>query len=635
VGNVAPRGLFGRSGTTWKPPAAVYARDAGVWKKAKFVYCYDAANNKWQLIWGSLPAAPASATAVWRSPHSVRITITHPAVNSSNSWIVRRSDGSIAATAPVAVGATTIVDDLTPLLSSTVTGNKTLAAYTVEGSDGTVSSAKVSTGTVTWNLDPATVTTAVSYPTATTATVKVSWTPNATYGDPDGWKVWRSDGTWFPTSGVLPGSTRSYDVANQARGVALGFRAVPFTLNAAGAYVQAGNGSTITANSKAVTPVSLSLTAPTTSVNTLRLSWNTGGGTITGYEVQTSTNGTTWAASADDVSPSDWTTTVTGYMRVRALSAGGASDWAQAGPKTPVIDTTPPADAAINALKPEASYGRLVLRFTTPGDADFNGYRVKWKYGLTGAVTNGAWVTANRNTAYGVVVGTFDAGDNVYAGVDVKDDAGNINTGGFAAYLLAASPIVIDPSGDKSGTYAEGVGWRNDAVRALTEIATGYTYPHRNIGCFFYGTQLFDRLSENAASYGRTFTSGHTIEIYRENEGGLTTAVVPRFQTHALTGRSGAPAVGGSGASESQLLGPSMIRSTPVDTSVYTLPATWFDAFRSGTSKGIGFYRGDIGSGGPPWSTGETDSYYMQLGIGGASATAGVINGRLRFNHLG
>ena len=217
--NVSHKGLFGRHAGVWKAPAAIYARQAGAWKKVNFVYAMR--NGVWQLIYASDPVAPATATAAWLAPHSVKVTWTPPAVNSNSSWIVRRSDGSIVATVPV---ATLTVTDSTPLLTSTATGNKTLAAYTVEGTDGSTSSAKVSTNTVTWNLDPATQTNAVSYPSATTSTVKVSWTPNATYGEPDGWKVWEATAGYVSGATPLAGSVRSFDVTAQPRGVQQNYR---------------------------------------------------------------------------------------------------------------------------------------------------------------------------------------------------------------------------------------------------------------------------------------------------------------------------------------------------------------------------------------------------------------------------
>lgn len=315
MGNVAPHGLWARHGNSWKVPTAISARDAGTWKKVAFVWAYK--DGAWKLIWGSAPVAPASVTAAWLKPHSVRITVTPAATNTSAFWIVKRSDGSIVNTVPV---STTVIDDPTPLLASTTAGNKTIGAYTVEGSDGETSSSTVSTNTVTYNLDPASITTSASYPNATTASIDIDWTPNATYGDPDYWGIWRSDGTWITTS--LAGDGVGADTPGQARGVQLGFRAIPMALNTAGATVQAGNATTSTVNSKATTPVSLSLTAPTSPIETLRLTWASGGGTVTAYEVEVSTNGTSWTAHTDDTSPSDWSTAVKGWMRVRATSGG-------------------------------------------------------------------------------------------------------------------------------------------------------------------------------------------------------------------------------------------------------------------------------------------------------------------------
>ena len=615
--NVAPRGLFARLGSTWRPPVQVWARVDQVWKPVEYVWAYR--NGAWQLIWGAGPASPATATATWVAPATVRIDWTPPVTNTNTQWIVRRSDGSIVGTVPV---GTLTITDTRPLLASSTASDSVLAAYTVEGSDGATSSAKLATNTVTWNLAPATVSTAVTYPTSTTATVTVSWTPNATYGAPQGWRVWRSDGTWL--SEVLPGTTTSLVVTGQTRGTLINVRAVPYSQNPDGTWVQAGNATNTPASIKAINPASVALTATTSPISNLRLTWAAPAGSRTGYDIEHSTNGTSWTAEGDAASSTtqrDWgTTTSTGYMRIRTKSDGGESDWVQVGPKAAINDTTGPAASTITSFKPESSYGRMVVRGKWSTTADAAEGQIFYRIGSGSYVSSWGRSNITPGAAFTEVLTTASAGQTVTVLIRTWDEVGNMGTDRTDTYTLVASPGFIDPSGDKSGTFRNGE-WRNDATRAINEIATGWTSGGHNIGCYFYGTQF-------ATLADLTIVTAW-IEYWRENEGGIGGGVQPLFWTHDRTSRSGTPSLSAQGVSESSRLGPAVARTGTTGTS-YTLPAVFMNALKAGSARGIAMYRGYQGSGDP-------DNYYALLSIGGVvgGAPIPITNGRVRFTHLG
>lgn len=609
--NLAGKGIWGvKSDGSYCVPSSIWGvKSDGTYCDAAYAWGVDASGN-YVLIWGKAPAAPATAVAAWVNPHSVKVTWTAPAINTNTHWVVKRSDGSIVATVPV---GTLTVTDPTPLLGSTATGNKTLAAYTVAGSDGTNLSTALATNTVTWNLDPASIAVAVSYPNATTSTVTVSWTPNATYGPPDHWKVYSVDGGGF-VSGELAGTATSFAVTAQPRGVTRSFRAVPFYLSPSGAVAQAGNGTDAVASLKATTPVSLSLTATSSPLSNLRLTWASGGGTVTGYEVQTSTNGSTWAASADDTSPSDFATTVAGYMRVRATSAGGVSDWAQAGPVTPVNDTTPPPAPVITSFKPESSYGRMVVRFTTANVADFGAYRIDTNVN-GGAYTVGSWVTANPNVAVGVVTGTYSAGQTPGVRVYYRDDTGNVSAADTASYALVATPKIVDPTDSATWRVDE---WRTDGVAGSTGVMHGRTSSGENIGCWFYGEAIQDFVSTHDVVSA-------TLDYCRDGSSqGSGSAIQPQVWVHNnATQPAGAPSRD-TGAS---VLGSGVARSGTTGGSA-TLTAAMIDKLAA-SGKGLCIYR----------STSTTDpdnaaSFYMRLYPFGTNS-GGKISGRVTLNHLG
>ena len=278
--NVAPRGLFGRSGAAWKPPANVWARVAGAWKQADYVWAFH--NGGWQLIWARVPAPPPNALLSWIRPSMIHIAWSVPTINPNANWIVRRSDGSIVAT----VGPNTYnVDDTRPLLHSSSTANSSTTPTPSKVSMGSRRPAKAESSDVQlWNLTPRLVDlNTVAYPSASTSTVIAELdAERGSYGDPQGWQVYL-DGYGFVGS-VLPGSARTTSIAGQGRGVQQTWRIIPMTLSPAGAWTQAGNCNPTVSNNAAADPTGVTLTA--VGLNNLRLSWNPPLGSITGWEIQ-------------------------------------------------------------------------------------------------------------------------------------------------------------------------------------------------------------------------------------------------------------------------------------------------------------------------------------------------------------
>jgi hypothetical protein len=595
--NIPPHGLFARHNKTWKGANAIYARDAGVWKPAIAVYAMK--NGVWELIWAASATSPTGVAITYTQGQvNVAITPSTPAI--ADSYNIYRPDGSLAGTIPYGPSPSFVDANPRPLTGS----------YTVFG---VLNGAQAPAGTTSNSLD-LTLQARNLAGVLVGSDVQLTWDP-ALAGSPDSWNVYRVVGgvpqlivsnlivTTYTDTNAAPGADHIYIVQPILSGIA-------------------GTTATINVQSPIGVPTSVTLVASGTS--NLRLSWGApSAGTPTGYEVETSTDGSTWAPHADNVSPSDWaTTTSTGYMRVRALSSGGSSAWVTLGPVAAINDITPPPNATLTSWKPESSYGRMVVRFTTPSAAaapDLNSYLVQQRLAGGAWANVGSWTAAANATTYAVVCTTRSAGQVAEVRVLLRDDNMNENSGVTGSYTLAATPTRIDPSGDKSGTWRN-TAWRNDSSRSTTEIATGWTSSGHNVGCFFYGTTI-------AASVGGKTVVSATIEYYRENEGGLGAAVTPLFWTHALTGRTAAPVPDALGVAEASRTGQGLIRSTPNAVGSFTLPSAFITALQAGTRRGLCMYRGYQGSGDP-------DNYYGLFGIGAVSNN-GKVNGRLTFNHLG
>jgi hypothetical protein len=490
--NVAPRGLFGNVAGAWKSAGGVSAIlvDGGPWTPAKFVYAWCDATNKWEVIWGkdiSVPLTPV-ATYLTDGTTSVKVDWTLPSPNVAYKWRVRRPDGTT-----VGDTASSLITTLTDLTPNTVAGTYKVSGIDQLGNE----SAQVAAPAVVISLQPATATATLSG----TDDMVVAWTTGS-QGQPDGWMVYNvTDAVW--SSGQLAATARSFTATNLGRGKAYVFAVYPFISGWDQVDNRGVNRNTASTGVPADIPTSVALAALSSPLSTLRLTWAAPAtGAITAYEVEHSTNNTTWTAHTDDVSPSDWGTTVAGYMRVRATSPGGSSAWVSKGPVTPINDTTPPTTPVITSFKPESSYGRMVVRFTTAASADINSYRVDYNTD-GGAYVTGSWVACNPSTAIAVVLGkTFVATDIAGVRVYYKDDTGNISAADTATYTLVASPKVLSATDSATWRVDE---WRTDGVSGSTGVMYGWTSTGHNVGCWFYGEALQD------------FVSTHTVtDVYVE-----------------------------------------------------------------------------------------------------------------------
>lgn len=604
--NIAPNGVWGRGqGTSGLPtpmiegvatlPGETTARQViEVWVGRP--------DGTPVIVWSLTAGSPASATASY-TPTAVTVSWVPSTPLIADSYNVRRPDGSLVANVPP--GATSFVDESPLPLSGPYRVFGVLAG--VQSSFGTP------TNTLDLRLQPASVTADVINGGATDQSVTLSWT-QPTLGRPDGWQVFRDGSLVSAHAGTVTSISGVY--APAGANVTYQVRAV---LSGAVSALPA----TVTVGVPPLPPTNVTLTATTDPLSNLRLTWAHAAGGRTGYEIDT------WAApsgpwtSNGPAGPNetvrDWPTEVAGHMRIRSVADGiGVSQWVYAGPTSPINDITPPADATITSYTPEASYGRVVLRFNTPS-ADFYQYAVQRRINGGAIETIVGWTSTGPSTAVAQVIGSYTAGTVVEARVLVRDLALNQRTGPWQTYTLTASPVVIDAV--DSGTWRDGE-LRNDGIRAINEIATGWTGSGHNIGCWYYGNRFVEQLAALSLISG-------TIEYWRENEGGQSSAVQPLMWGIANPDKSVAPTLTDQGMPESNRLGTGVRRSGSPTSGYWSIPATFLGAMRTGAVRGFAAYRGYAGSGDP-------DNYYALLSIAGVpGGNPGRVNGRVIVYHLG
>ena len=360
-------------------------------------------------------------------------------------------------------------------------------------------------------------------------------------------------------------------------------------------------------------------TVPTTTTFTYACtSANIGSGAVAGTAAMTaSTTGTSHLFN-------NLTMTTAYTVGVRTVDTYQAASSLVTANVTTSTDPDPiaPAEATVTSWMPETTYANMVLRFTTPPDADFTQYQVEEAFSPTPtswAVIR-AWTTSTPNTVvppYIVGSRSTKAGQGLLIRISVKDAAGNIKVGTPVTYSLAPETVTVPAT---SGGTWRGT-WRNDSTCALNDVIQGRTTSGENRGCFFYGNALRDALA------GKTFVpAGSFIEYHRRVGEGAATGIQPQLWVHNLTERSGPPSFSNGGATQ---LGSAVAESGTTSGTV-ALPAAMATLLAT-TNYGVGFYRST-----PTTDPNNAASYYMEFGTPGAvGGSPSRTNGLVTIKTLG
>lgn len=379
---------------------------------------------------------------------------------------------------------------------------------------------------------PANVPTSVTAAATTTkGQVKLSWGHPA--GSHTGYEVQANDGSWVNVSDTTSPSYHTFSGSSGSKSM----RVRTLSAGGASAYVTAS-----------ATPVWLYApnvpnnvsVAATSTVGQLKLSWSapTNDSTHdapTSYQVQTSTNNSSWTNRGNQNSPYTYGFGSSGtgarYMRVRATNGAGSSSYVSKS-GTPLWDVTPPALPVITSYKPEASWGRMVLRFTI-NDADTTAYRV-WRDDpdLGPPNWNSGWVTAGKGNHYVVVGAPYDGKPHNFNGayVQVRDTHGNATDyrSCSADYKLVESPIV-----HRAKTAGHTRNGMFDSVSSLAnQPAQGYhSSGNEYSGLWYYGTNVvYNSMKTSGTHCGphREATSWN-VGIWRENSSHGTASLAPIY----------------------------------------------------------------------------------------------------------
>ena len=502
-------------------------------------YVYQWCSTGWQLVWGAAIAPPSGVTAAWVAAGTkVRVAWVAPSPNLATSYTVRRFDGSV-----VAQGVTALtVDDDSPTPGT--------GTYTVEAVNGTFVSTRAASPSLTIDLQPATVTAAASG-----ETIVVSWTANATNGDPDQWRVYNAtDGGWV--SGLLAGNVRSFTTPAMTPGKV-------FTL-AVYSFLSGVQGGGRNANAVGILPrVTRPQSWAASGISNLAYTfYGPDAGLADSYDIEYYISSwVPWIYGTTSGGPHNLSTTSCAYVRSRTNSQGMSSPWSQSGPTCPVNDVTGPP--AVNVSVGDWSVAGAYWNVSWPAHGDSSGNSLTQ---LQMSVNGGGWQAVGNYPAGADYNINHNPGRGAWVQYRIyaTDSLGNATTGPASAskYSRPLGSGIFYPN--NSHTWGANAGWRTADDRCIGGAFGG----QENYGFWFYGDQFL-----NWGGY-----APDRMYFYLTKVSGLSSAGIAYIAGHNQGVDNGTvPGVGGivhapslGTASSNELFG-----------------AGWYPYFANGTYKGF------------------------------------------------
>jgi hypothetical protein len=353
---------------SWKKPSAYVD---GSWKDGKEAWVFK--DGAWVHVWssvaaGTFPKAPVATVSNEGVDSNVKVA--WDTVPQATSYHVYNVDG----TAVTGTGGTTakVFTDTNPQDGK--------AGYKVKANlPGDYGSTEATSNSLTLAQAPSSLTAAA--PTSGDD-VALSWSV-AGCGHHDQLQVVRGGSSLA----YLARGTTSYKDTNAREGTVESYKVRAIISGNHGPY-----SNTATSSVKALPPTSVTAVATTTK-GQVKLSWGHPAGSRTGYEVQA--NNGSWVNVSDTTSPSYYTFTGSGSksMRVRTLSAGGASAYVTAS-ATPVWLYAPNVPNSVSVAA-TSTVGQLKLSWSAP--TNDSTHDAPTSYQVQTSTNNSSWTTVSGN----------------------------------------------------------------------------------------------------------------------------------------------------------------------------------------------------------------------------------------------
>src|SRR2546426_6096373 len=367
--NFAQVGSTGSSATTYS--------DTSASPSTSYTYqviATDAANNPSlpsnisTAITTGPPAAPSSLTATAASAIQINLSWTNNAINQTGFKVERSPDNITFTQIGTAGASVTTYSD--PSLAP-----KTLYYYRVRATNGSGDSGytNVSSATTLADTTPPSAPSNLTATAASSTQINLSWTASTDNVTVTGYKIQRCQGascTTFAQIATPSGTGTTYIDTGLSPSTSYSYEIIA-TDAASNPSLPSNVGTAMTLAGPPAAPSGLTATAA--SATQINLSWTNNATNQTGFKVERSPDGITFAqigttgATTTIYSDSPLTPVTTYFYRVRATNGAGDSTYSNVASTATLADTTPPT-APANLVATATSSTQINLTWSASTD---------------------------------------------------------------------------------------------------------------------------------------------------------------------------------------------------------------------------------------------------------------------------